>query len=101
MENNPSTEDFVKRSVNFFFSKGFLFFNLNTFNIQEFKKNNFIDYPIYHEICDVSPRFPSEYHSVVGLDGEVFYDPHPSKMGLPTITESRTFGFLIKLSGAL
>lgn len=101
LEDNASNYDFMKRYSNFLLSRGFMFLNLNTFNMQEFKKSNLIDYPIYHEICDISPRFPSVFHSVVGLDGEVFYDPHPSKVGLPIVTENRTFGFLIKLPGAV
>lgn len=57
--------------------------------------------PIYHLISDESPRFSNELHSVVGCDGNVIHDPHPSKLGLPVKTSKRTFDFIIPLSPAI
>lgn len=37
---------------------------------------------IYHEISGPSPRGNGVYHAVVGLDGQVVFDPHPSRSGL-------------------
>lgn len=37
---------------------------------------------IYHLISGVSPRDPNVYHCVVGLNGQVHFDPHPSRAGL-------------------
>lgn len=37
---------------------------------------------IYHEIAGPSPRGNGITHAVVGLQGQVFFDPHPSRAGL-------------------
>lgn len=52
------------------------------------------DLLIYHEISDRSPRFPDQFHSVVGCNGVMVHDPHPSCAGL-LHTEERTFGFIL------
>ena len=36
---------------------------------------------VYHEISGPSPR-GDFWHAVVGLDGQVAFDPHPSRAGL-------------------
>lgn len=96
-EDNPSGDVFNKRITSYLISEGYLWINIPAWDFAEWKKNIFLDVPVYHEICDYSPRFPDTFHSVVGCDGEVIHDPHPTKLGLPNKTESRTFGFLIKL----
>lgn len=37
---------------------------------------------IYHEISGPSPRGNGVFHAVVGRNGEVVFDPHPSREGL-------------------
>ena len=37
---------------------------------------------IYHEISGPSPRGNGVFHAVVGLDGQIVFDPHPSRAGL-------------------
>lgn len=37
---------------------------------------------LYHQISGPSPRTPGVFHAVVGLNGKVFFDPHPSRAGL-------------------
>ena len=37
---------------------------------------------LYHQISGPSPRGNGVWHAVVGLNGEVFFDPHPSRAGL-------------------
>ncbi len=52
---------------------------------------------VYHTIVARSPRFPTENHSVVGLNGNVVFDPHPDRAGLAGGETS--FGFLVKTCG--
>lgn len=41
------------------------------------------DGDIYHRLAGPSPRAPSKiWHAVVGLNGEVIHDPHPSRAGI-------------------
>ena len=51
-----------------------------------------IGVPVYHEICGASPR-GNFNHSVIGCNGQVIFDPHPSRSGLETIS---SYGFIIK-----
>jgi hypothetical protein len=37
---------------------------------------------VYHEMYGPSPRDPKVLHAVVGCNGEIVHDPHPSKAGL-------------------
>jgi len=37
---------------------------------------------LYHQISGESPRNKRVKHAVVGLNGNVFFDPHPSRAGL-------------------
>lgn len=37
---------------------------------------------IYHQISGPSPRGADLFHAVVGLNGKIFFDPHPSRAGL-------------------
>lgn len=64
-------------------------------DMKQWKIHCSVKVPIYHAISDISPRFPDSLHCVVGCDGVVVFDPHPSKTGLPEITAERTFGFII------
>jgi len=77
---------------------GLVYMTFNAWDIPQWKKDAGITIPIYHEIGDDSPRFSGTGHSVVGCDGEVFHDPHPTKLGLPKVTETRTLGFLVQAS---
>jgi len=77
---------------------GLVYASFNAWGMPQWKKDAGITIPIYHEIADDSPRFSGTGHSVVGCDGEVFHDPHPTKLGLPKVTETRTFGFLVQAS---
>ena len=51
-----------------------------------------INTPIYHEMCGKSPRGNFD-HSVIGCNGKVVFDPHPSRAGIKTI---KSYGFIIK-----
>jgi len=49
---------------------------------------------LHHEVAGDSPRFPGTQHACVGVDGDLVFDPHPTKLGLPTI---ETIGMFISL----
>lgn len=51
---------------------------------------------IYHEISGPSPRGNGLYHAVVGLNGEIVFDPHPSRAGLAGDPAEWTHGYLVR-----
>jgi hypothetical protein len=53
---------------------------------------------IYHIISGPSPRFPGLFHSVVGLNGAVVWDPHPDHTGLAGTQDDWNFEFLVRLN---
>lgn len=56
------------------------------------------DAAIYHLISGKSPRPHGRGHTVVGLNGIVVHDPHPSRDG---ILHHDAYGFIFKRCGAL
>ena len=66
---------------------GMGFFDISG-NIGDIFKNNA---NTYHIISDYSPR--NNFHTVIGLNGEMVFDPHPSNDGI-TKTVYRVYGFL-------
>lgn len=50
----------------------------------------------YHIIGGPSPRGGGILHAVVGLNGEVAFDPHPSKAGLAGDPSKWTYDYLVK-----
>jgi len=56
-----------------------------------------VDYIIkrteYHLISGMSPRFPDTGHLVVGRNGEIIHDPHPSNDGLLPPTDDNPWYF--------
>ena len=64
----------------------------------EFRKEQFYHRESlgYHIISGKSPRNPKQQHSVVGYEGEMVFDPHPSNDGI--LTEGGVvFNIFIKL----
>lgn len=53
------------------------------------------DYMGYHLIAGPSPR-GNFLHSVVALNGEMVFDPHPDRTGLAGDLKDWLFGFLIE-----
>lgn len=51
---------------------------------------------VYHQITGPSPRGGGIYHAVVGCNGRVVHDPHPSKDGLAGDPSTWTYAFLVK-----
>lgn len=41
-----------------------------------------LDENVYHQISGPSPRGQGIWHAVVGCNGQIVHDPHPSKAGL-------------------
>jgi len=56
-----------------------------------------VDMEGYHLIGGPSPRGAGLFHSVVGKDGEIVFDPHPSRAGLLGNPSEWTFEYLVKL----
>jgi hypothetical protein len=52
---------------------------------------------IYHEISGPSPRGNGTLHAVVGLDGNIFFDPHPDGTGLAGDPKDWNYGYLVKI----
>ena len=56
------------------------------------------DGDVYHAISGKSPRSPAVNHVVVGKNGAVFHDPHPSRAGLLGGPADWEYAFLVKTS---
>ena len=97
LHDNCDTTTFNSRISTYLKDFDLCYFECTVYDIKKWKELCRITRPIYHIITDKSPRFPDTYHSVIGCDGEIVHDPHPSKSGLPEVTKDRVFGFLIKL----
>jgi hypothetical protein len=52
---------------------------------------------IYHEISGPSPRGNGLYHAVVGRNGEIVHDPHPSRAGLAGDPKEWTHAYLVRV----
>lgn len=52
---------------------------------------------VYHCISGVSPRDSTLFHAVVGLNGKVYFDPHPSRAGLAGDPKTWIHSFLYPL----
>jgi hypothetical protein len=55
------------------------------------------DVNIYHEISGPSPR-GGGLHAVVGLNGKIFFDTHPSNAGLSGEPKDWTFSYLVAVN---
>lgn len=54
---------------------------------------------VYHEISGPSPRGNGTQHAVVGLDGEIVFDPHPSRAGLTGDPSEWEHSYLVYVGG--
>jgi hypothetical protein len=52
---------------------------------------------VYHEISGPSPRGNGVTHAVVGKDGQVVFDPHPSRAGLLGESSEWEFSYLVSV----
>lgn len=53
---------------------------------------------LFHVISGPSPRIKGGHHAVVGQNGQVFFDPHPSRAGLAGDPSEWQFGLLVRIS---
>lgn len=53
---------------------------------------------VYHQISGPSPRGEGVWHAVVGLNGSIVHDPHPSRAGLLGDSKHWKHSFLIRKS---
>jgi len=56
---------------------------------------------IYHEISGPSPRGNGVIHAVVGCNGYVVFDPHPTNAGLVGDPSEWEYAYLVKTSERL
>ena len=54
------------------------------------------DGDVYHKISGPSPRGNGLWHAVVGRNGEIVFDPHPSRAGLAGDPSDWQFDYLVK-----
>lgn len=52
---------------------------------------------VYHEISGPSPRGNGVTHAVVGRDGQVVFDPHPSRAGLLGDSTQWEYSYLVNI----
>ncbi len=82
--------------LNAFLSKfGYCYLAVPAFDMQAYLDANGIE-EIWHEIGGPSPRGNDVFHAVVGRNGEIAHDPHPSQSGLTGSNADWTFGLLIR-----
>ena len=55
-----------------------------------------VDELIYHEISGPSPRGNGTFHAVVGCNGHIVFDPHPSNTGLAGDPAEWEHAYLVK-----
>ena len=51
---------------------------------------------VYHEISGPSPRGNGVFHAVVGCNGEIAFDPHPSRAGLTGDSADWEYSYLVR-----
>jgi len=93
MFDNPDVDTYNKRLHEFLEPMGFFYLQIPKWDFDAWKAGSFINGDVYHEISGDSPRFPGTLHSVVGCNGKMVHDPHPTKLGLASI---EAFGFLVR-----
>lgn len=54
------------------------------------------DGDVYHEISGPSPRGNGVFHAVVGKNGQIAFDPHPSRAGLAGEPSEWKFAYLVR-----
>ena len=93
LEGNPDADEFFCRLQAFVNSKGYAYLTVPARTGIFF--GDCVD--VYHEISGPSPRGNGTYHAVVGKNGQVFFDPHPSNQGLAGTFKDWEFSYLVKI----
>jgi hypothetical protein len=76
-------------------SRGFAYIEMGSVQFNAWAAS--FDVDVYHQISGQSPRGSDLSHAVVGKNGNVFFDPHPSRDGLVGDKSKWTYSFLVKL----
>jgi len=74
---------------------GLALLNLNYFDLSIYPHATHGKTGIYHILSGYTER--GTYHAVVGLDGSIVHDPHPSKAGLIGDKNEWQISFLVKI----
>lgn len=90
-----TAEDFDATLREFLQSLGYALLNLSYWEWKNFPDICYGLKAVHHMISGPTER--GTYHAVVGCDGEVAHDPHPSNAGLLEDKTDWHFSFLIKL----
>lgn len=93
LEDNCDNETFWNRVNDFLRDYGLCMMTFGEIDFAEWRKVTGIK-NVFHTIDGPSPR-GDWWHSVVGCDGEIIHDPHPTKAGL--VGTDRTFGLIVSL----
>lgn len=59
------------------------------------------DGDVYHEISGPSPRHADTFHAVIGKNGQVHFDPHPSRAGLAGDPSTWEHAYLVPVCDGL
>ena len=89
-EEKNSAYDFWEGVTDFCLAQGYVFMMLPAVNFK------WASDAVYHAISGPSPRGNGIYHTVVGCNGKIVHDPHPSKSGLSGDPSEWTFEFLVR-----
>lgn len=93
-EANGDAGDYWLGIQSFLGKKGFAYLTADIGAIHHFYGN---DGEIYHEISGPSPRGNGLYHAVVGCNGKIAFDPHPSREGLAGEQSEWRHAYLVKI----
>lgn len=89
---NPG--DFWHRVNSFLAERGYEYLSMG----DKHRDGYAVDMGGYHEIYGPSPRDPANvFHAVVGLNGKIVFDPHPSRAGLFGDSHEWRYGYIMKL----
>jgi hypothetical protein len=88
---------FWTRLQRFLASHGCLYIDLPAWDIDGY--SDLYGTPaVYHEICGPSPRGAGLFHAVVGCNGKIVHDPHPSRAGLAGNPSEWRFGVYVRMN---
>jgi len=99
MDGGPSQSEFVRRLHGFLVPRGLWVMTHDHFWLAHLLEQSHVP-EVYHIISGPSPRFPDCFHAVIGRNGEVVFDPHPSRAGLDPATRGQwQLEFLVSTCG--
>jgi len=91
---NGDSNQYWQNLQKFLLGRGFVWLTVNA-REWAFHGVNGEDTKIYHEIAGPSPRCGGVSHAVVGCNGKIVFDPHPTALGLIGDMKDWGFSFLV------